>query len=81
MLSTFLTPPPTPQKSEFHVGWGGGGWRGSKPNTHWGMHFLDNIMILQGANQTIQRLQVGYVNRPRKGGYVAFSPVCRPAWL
>ena len=34
-------------------------------------------MILQGVKQTIQPLEVGYANRPKKakmGGYVAFSP-------
>ena len=48
------------------------------PKTHWGMHLLDKIMILQGIKLTIQPLGVGYANRPKKakmGGYVAFSPI------
>ena len=70
------TPPSKPPKSGFEVGGGGGG---SGPKTHWGMHLLDKIMILQGAKQTIQPLGVGYANRFKKaqnGGYVAFSPIC-----
>ena len=78
---TFLTPSPTPpppskpQKSGFQVGGGGAG--GSGPKTHWGMCFLDKIMILQRVKLTIQPLEVGYANGPKKatmGGYVVFSP-------
>ena len=39
---------------------------GSGPKTHWGMHLLDKIMILQGIKLTIQPLGVGYANRPKK---------------
>ena len=42
---------------------------------------LDKIMILEGVKQTIQPLGVGYANRPKMGGYVAFSPTYVPAWL
>ena len=77
--STFLTPPPLPQKPKKWVSSGGGGLDGSGPKTHWGMCLLDKIMILQGAKQTIQPLGVGYAKRPKKaqkgGGYVAFSPM------
>ena len=78
-------PPPLPQNLK-KVGfkWGGGGLGGSGPKTHWGMHLLDKIMILQGVKPTIQPLGVGYANRPKKakmGGYVAFSPIYTPAWL
>ena len=70
---SFLTPPP--QKFQ-KVGFKWGVLGGSGPKTHWGMRFLDKIMILQGVKQTIQPLGVGYANRPKKaqnGGYVAFS--------
>ena len=75
IFSTLLSPPPNPS------GWGLGG-SGSK--THWGMRLLDKIMILQGVKQTIQPLEVGYANSPKKaqkGGYVVFSPTYGPAWL
>ena len=55
-----------------------GGLGGSGPKTHWGMHLMDKIMILQGVKQTIQPLGVGYANRPKKAkmrGYVVFSPI------
>ena len=73
----FSTPPPPskPPKSGFQ---GGGGLGGSGAKTHWGMHLLDKIMILQGVKVTVQPLGVGYANSPKKakmGGYVAFSPV------
>ena len=48
------------------------------------MHLLDKVMILQGVKQTIQPLEVGYANSPKKaqkGGYVVFSPKYRPTWL
>ena len=32
-------------------------------------------MILQGVKLTIQPLGVGYANKPKMGGYVAFSPI------
>ena len=41
-------------------------------------------MILQGVEQTIQPLEVGYANSPvkaQKGGYVAFFPIHGLAWL
>ena len=70
-----LTPPPQNLKK---VGfkWGGSGEVRTK--THWVMHLLDKIMILQEVKLTIQPLGVGYANRPKKakmGGYVAFSPI------
>ena len=61
-------PPHLPQKLQ-KVGfkwvgyWGGGG---SGPKTHWGMHLLDKIMILQDVKLTIQPLGVGHTNRPKK---------------
>ena len=72
-----MTPPPPskPEKSGFQVGAVLGGVR---PKTHWGMRLLDKIMIIQGVKLTIQPLEVGYANRPKKakmGGYVAFSPI------
>ena len=45
---------------------------------HWGW---DNRMMLQGAKQTSHSLEVGYAKRSKKGGYVALSPKCGPAWL
>ena len=79
----FLTPPPHPHpppslKTSKKWVSSGGGLGGSGPKTHWGMRFLDKIMILQGVKLTIQPLGVGYANRPKKakmGGYVAFSPI------
>ena len=75
-------PPPThphpPLKGSKKWVSSGGGLGGSGPKTHWGMHLLDKIMILQGVKLTIQPLGVGYANRPKKakmGGYVAFSPL------
>ena len=56
----------------------GGGLGASGPKSHWGMHLLDKIMILQRFKLTIQPLGVGYANSPKKakmGGYVAFSPI------
>ena len=71
-------PPHLPEKLE-KVGfkWGGSGG-GSGPKAHWGMRLLDKIMILQGVKLTIQPLEVGYANSPKKakmGRYVAFSPI------
>ena len=66
-FSTFLTPPPhipTPKKKGFQVRGGKGG--GSGPKTHWGMHLLDKIMVLQGVKPTIQPLGVGCMNEPKK---------------
>ena len=54
------------------------------PKTHWGMRLLDKIMILQGVKETIQPLDVGYVNRPKKGpkwGGMWRFPLRTPAWL
>ena len=76
----FLPPPPPPKPDKSGLQVGGGGLGGSGPKTHWGMHLLDKIMILQGVKLTIQPLGVGYANRPKKakmGGYVAFSPYIR----
>ena len=42
-----------------------GGLGGSGPKTHWGMHLLHKIMILQGVKLTIQPLEVGYANSPK----------------
>ena len=74
----FLTPPlnpPTSLKSSKKWVSSGGGLGGSGPKTHGGMRLLDKIMILQGVKPTIQPLGPGYANRPKMGGYVAFSPV------
>ena len=68
---SFLTPPPhTSLKSSKKwvssggvLGWGGG-VRTKK--THWGMHLLDKIIILQGVKLIIQPLGVGYAKRPKK---------------
>ena len=57
--------------------WGGGVWRGSGPKIYWWMRLLHKIMILQGVQLTIQRLGVGYANRPKKAqkaGNVVFYP-------
>ena len=79
---SFFDPPPPPThlpENLKKVGFKWGGvWGGSGPKTHWGMCLLDKIIILQGVKITIQRLGVGYTNRPKKakmGGYVAFSPI------
>ena len=59
----FLTPP---KKSGFQVGGGGGLLR------VWTKNSLGDAFI--GQNKpTIQRLEVGYANRPKNGGYVVFS--------
>ena len=71
-------PPPLKVQTGFQV-WGGGG---SGPKTHWGMRLLDKIMILQGVKLTIQPLEVGYADRPKKaqkGGYMVFSHIYGPA--
>ena len=78
--SFFDPPPPPPPSLKTSKKWvsSGGVWGGSGPKTHWGMHLLDKIMILQGVQLTIQPLGVGNANRPKKakmGGYVAFSPI------
>ena len=76
-----MDPPPTPPtllENLKKVGFKWGGLGGSGPKTHWGMHLLDKIMILQGVKLTIQPLGVGYANRPKKAKmawYVAFSPI------
>ena len=73
----FLTPPPPPSKppkSGFQVGGG----------SHWGMHLLHKIMILQGVKLTIQPHGVGYANSPQKGpkwGGMWCFPPNTPAWL
>ena len=67
ILSTILTPPHLPQnpkKGGFK--WGGGGVGGSGPKTHWGVGLLDKMRILQGVKPTIQPLEVGYANSPKK---------------
>ena len=54
-----------PQKVGFKCvcgGGGGGSGGGSQPKTHWGMRYLDKIMIVQGAGPTIQPLGVGCAN-------------------
>ena len=72
------TPPAPPSRKWVSHG---GGLGGSRPKTHWGMCLLDKIMILQGVKQTIHRLEEGYANRPKNGGYVVFSPIRGPAWF
>ena len=71
-------PPPTPPSKKWVSSGGGGGfWGGSRPKTHWGMRFLDKIMMLQGIKPTIQPLGVGYANRPKKaqnGGVCGVFP-------
>ena len=69
---------PCVKTSKKWVSSGGGVLGGSGPKTHWGMRFLDKIMILQGVKLTIQPLGVGYANRPKNapnGGYVVFSRI------
>ena len=77
IFSTFLTPPPhLPQNLKKEGFKWGGGLGGSASKTHWGIHLLDKIMILQRVKQTIQPFEVGHANSPKKvqmGGYVAFS--------
>ena len=58
---------PTPALTCVGVSGGGGGVR---TKTHRGVRFLDKIMILQGVEQTIQSLEVGYANRAKRGGRV-----------
>ena len=79
---SIFDPPPLPQKPQ-KVGYKWGGLGGSRPKTHWGMHLLDNIIILQGVKLIIQPLGVGNANSPKKakmGGGV-FSSLYTPAWL
>ena len=59
----------------------GGG--GSGPKTHWGMHLLNKLRILQGVKVTIQPLGVGYANGPKKAqmGGMWHLPLYTPAWL
>ena len=48
------------------------------------MRLLDKIIIIQGVKKTIQPLEVGYANSPKKaqkGAYVASSLTYGPAWL
>ena len=72
---TFLTTPTLKKKWVSSVcACGGGGLGGFGPKTHWGMCLLDKKMILHGDRQTIQPLEVGYANRAKKGGGVAFPP-------
>ena len=78
---TFLTPPhpptpthPPPPPPKKWVS-SGGGLGGSEPKTHWGMHLLDKIMILQGVKLTIQPPGVGYANRPKMGGMWRFPHI------
>ena len=84
--SFFRHPPPPhlpPNLKKVGFKWGGG-LGGSGPKTLWGMRLLDKIVILQAVKQTIQPLEVGYVNNPKKAqnwGYVAFSPIYGHAWL
>ena len=83
--SFFRHPPPPPRPpslktSKKWVSSGEGGLGGSRPKTHWGVHLLDKIMILQGVKQTIQPLRVGYANRPKKaqnGGVCGVFPYIR----
>ena len=72
---TFQPPFPTPpQKIGFQVaGRGSGGGGGSRPNTHWGMRLLVKKLILSRVRQTIQPLEVGHANRPKRGVCGIFS--------
>ena len=55
------------QKSGFQVvGGGSGGGGGFGRKTHWGMCLLDKIVNVQRFNQTIETLEVGYANSPKK---------------
>ena len=82
-LAVFPCAHPTPLPSKKWVSSGGGRVfkGGSLPKTHWGMRLLDKVMIFQWVKPTIQPLWVGYANRPKKQGYVAFSHICGPAWF
>ena len=70
-FSDIFDPPPAPPKKWVSSG---GGLGGSGPKTHWGMRFLDRIMILQGVELTIQPLGVGYANRPKWPQLVRCGP-------
>ena len=74
--STLLPlPPPSPTSTTPKM------WGGSMPKGHWGIHSLDKTMILQGVKQTIQPVEVGYANSPKKaqkGGMRCFPLY---AWL
>ena len=78
-FATLLTPPP-PTSLKTSKKWvsNGGGLGGSGPKTHWGMCLLDKMMILQGVKLTIQPLEVGYANRPKKAqnGGVCGVSIC-----
>ena len=74
-------PPPHPSLKSCNnwvSSWGRGGLGASGPKTHWRMHSLDKIIILQGLNQ--QSLEVGYANRAKKaqnGGVCGIFPYIR----
>ena len=80
----FQSQGPIPAGEQAHCGAfcsSGGGLEGFRTKTHWVVCLLDKIMILQGVRPTIQRLGVGYANRPKKRDYVVFSHICGPAWF
>ena len=78
---SLFDPPYTSLKTSKKWVSSGGQSGGSGPKTHWGMHLLDKIMILQGVKLTIQPLGVGYANRPKKaqngGGVCGVFPYIR----
>ena len=74
--------PLLPQKLQKKWVSSAGGVGGSGPKTHRGMCLLDKMMILQGVKKTIQPLEVGYMNSPKKaqkggGGVCGVFPYIR----
>ena len=69
---TFCTPPSKEWASSRGV-WGGVGWGGWQKLIG-GMLLLDKTKILQRVKQTIQPLEVGCANRPKRGGVGGVFP-------
>ena len=78
-------PRPSLKSPKKWVSSGGGGGGGPDHKLIGGCVLLAKMMIFQEVKQTIQPLEVGYVNSPKKaqrgGGHVAFSPTYGPSWL
>ena len=79
-------PTPHPTSLKISKKWvsDGGGLGGVWTNNHWGMHFLDKIMILRRVKRTIQPIGVVYVNRAKRaenGGPCGVFPYIREPGL
>ena len=77
-MGVIYLPPGNPQNLKLlGFKWGGGGLGGSETKARWGMLYLTKESFTRQL--TIQPLNVGYANRPKKAkneaGDIAFFPI------